>query len=737
MALTGTTTTSSGGAPRGGGAPGFTVALYLGGLVLVYLGERVLVAFESGASLVSALGVLLTAAATALRFAPRFRAGGERRSIENLVSALSVAGLLGLLIYFFTDGAFSEKLGIDAMPIERRDAIREFARVVWVSLIAISVVPMLFVETALRPMRNSERPESRRVRAAAGAGLALAFAAIYGSLFVYAASGIDLRVDYSYFRTSRPSESTRQYLQGMSEPLRVVAFFPEVNEVRNEVSAYLRELAAGAPKLKLEIHDRLLVPKLAKELRAVQDGVIVLSRGTSIQSLSVGTELEAARPKLKTLDRDFQEQLLKILRARRTAYLTVGHGELNDSPRAASSESQRGAQIVRTLIQRQNFTVRDLGLGQGLAKDVPDDADIVLALGPTEAFSREELLALGRYADRGGRLVLALDADAFSTKDLVTAEAGPARDGSASPSASASAAPAAGPSAAPATGPSAAPAAGPSAAPAAGPSAAPATGPSAAPAVSRAAEGGLPASPISSELAAVVGLTFTPEPLANDKHYVPVRYNESDRICLVTNSFSSHASVTTLSRNSGRAAVVLFGAGSLDKGKAASDAKIDFTIRSMSGTFRDKNKNYREDADEKSAGVFNLAAAITRPVAGASSKKTDDSKTQDKKADAKAKAKPSESQELRAFVLADADAFSDLVMGRVVGNQVLFVDALRWLVGEESVQGLPNTEEDKRIEHTKQVDLGWFYATIFGAPALVLGLGLFVSRRSRNSGGKR
>ena len=110
-------------------------------------------------------------------------------------------------------------------------------------------------------------------------------------------------------------------------------------------------------------------------------------------------------------------------------------------------------------------------------------------------------------------------------------------------------------------------------------------------------------------------------------------------------------------------------------------------------------------------------------------------KAEDKKEQAKDKAK--DAQEFRAFVLADADALSDLVMGRVVGNQVLFVDALRWLVGEESVQGLPNTEEDKRIEHTKQVDLGWFYATIFGAPALVLGLGLFVSLRSRNSGGKR
>ncbi len=705
MAMTDKETALAPAVLRGGGAPGWTIIVYLLGLTAVYLGERVLVAFDKLSSFAVVAGLVAAVAATALRFAPRFRVGGERKSIETLLAALSVVGLLGVLIYFLTDGALSQKLGIDTVPVEKRDAIREFSRVVWVSLIVIATVPMVFVETALRPMQNSERPESRRVRAAAGAGLSLALAAVYGSLAVYAAGGVDLRVDYSYFRTSRPSESTKKYLSTLSDELRIVAFFPDVNEVRTEVASYLQELSGSSPKLKVELHDRLLVPKLAKDLRAVQDGVIVLSRGGQTQSLSIGTELDAARPKLKTLDRDFQEQLLKVLKTRRTAYLTVGHGEINDRPRSGTTEEGRTSQIIRQLIQRQNFTIRDLGLAQGLAKDVPDDADLVISLGPTEVFSPEELAALGRYAARGGKLVLALDGEAFSTRDLVTAEPQPAAAGSAAPSA----APAA----------SAAPVA--SAAPAAGAS-------DAAPA---------PSAPVGAEaaraLAEIVGLTFTPEPLANDKNFVPVRYNNSDRANLVTNSFSSHASVTTLSRNSGRAAVVLFGAGSLEKGKAPADAKIEFTLRSMSGTFRDKNRNYTEEADEKHVGVFNLAAAVSRPVTAAPAAKKKDDEAKDEKG----KDKPKDVPEMRAFVLSDADALSDLVMSRVVGNQILFVDGMRWLVGEESVTGLPNTEEDKRIEHTKQGDLGWFYASIFGAPVVVLGLGLLASRKSRGAGGKR
>ena len=51
--------------------------------------------------------------------------------------------------------------------------------------------------------------------------------------------------------------------------------------------------------------------------------------------------------------------------------------------------------------------------------------------------------------------------------------------------------------------------------------------------------------------------------------------------------------------------------------------------------------------------------------------------------------------------------------------------------GEESFAGTIESSEDVRIEHTKQKDLVWFYSIIFGAPALVLGAGLFVGRKKR------
>ncbi len=232
----------------------------------------------------------------------------------------------------------------------------------------------------------------------------------------------------------------------------------------------------------------------------------------------------------------------------------------------------------------------------------------------------------------------------------------------------------------------------------------------------------------------MVGVDFTPVVLANDKQFARRRFNDSDRTLLVTNRFSSHASVSTLSRNSARAAVVVAGAGSVQKA-ATGNAKVDIALRAMSGTFGDANRNYQFDEGSEKRDTFGLAAAVSQPTEGAKPpEKKEPPKTGDQK-DIPTVAPPNE---MRAFVLADADVVTDLVMSNFMTNQLLVIDALRWLGGEESFAGEVNSEEDKRIEHTQRKDLVWFYSTIFGAPALVLGLGLTYSRRSRQRrGGKK
>jgi hypothetical protein len=702
-------------APEPSSAPSWLLALYLGGLVLVYMGERVLSGLEKGAGFITSLGVLGVVVSTLLRFAPRFRSGGERVAIERLLALLSATGVLALVLYGLTTDKGMDLTGIAQMAEPGRTKATDLLTVAWIALIVVSTLPMIFAETALRPMRSAERPESRRVRAAAEAGLTLGMAAVYLAFLVYAASGVDLDVDFSYFKTSRPSESTKRIAASVSDPIRVVAFFPQVNEVKNEVQRYLDDLRPSAPKLRIEIYDRLMVPKTARDLRVTQDGVIVLSKGSVTHSVTIGTQLDQAKTKLKTLDREFQEQLTKLARERRTVYLSVGHGELNETARGPSGSMNRSGSIAKQLLQRQNLVVKDLGLAQGLGNAVPDDAEAVLVLGPTEPFSEQELATLRRYAEGGGKLLIALDSDAFSTRDVLAPESDTTVTGE-----SASTAPAPGVTAsAKATARAA-----PSATPAGSASAAASAKPP------------IPATPVGplDALARVVGLAYSNDILANERVHVRLRNDDSDRTRMIVSSFSSHASVSTLSRNAPRAAVIVFGSGSLERAPGATE-RADFALKSASGTFADTNKNFRFDKDGERQAVYNIGAAVTKALGDSKDKEANKPEPKDPKAKKDAKKEPK--NELRAFVLADADALSDFVMSEVLANQVLFVDAVRWLIGEESFAGVPNTEEDQKIQHTKQEDLVWFYSTIFGAPALVLGLGVWMSRRSRPKGARR
>jgi hypothetical protein len=59
------------------------------------------------------------------------------------------------------------------------------------------------------------------------------------------------------------------------------------------------------------------------------------------------------------------------------------------------------------------------------------------------------------------------------------------------------------------------------------------------------------------------------------------------------------------------------------------------------------------------------------------------------------------------------------------------LDAVRWLMGDEKFQGEITSEADVPITHTRKQDVIWFYSTIFLVPALVVGLGLIVTRRRR------
>ena len=204
-----------------------------------------------------------------------------------------------------------------------------------------------------------------------------------------------------------------------------------------------------------------------------------------------------------------------------------------------------------------------------------------------------------------------------------------------------------------------------------------------------------------------LGVRFVPTTLVNDRVYLARTHQPSDRAQLVTATFGPHASVGSLVRASGRLPVFLLGAGSLELlTQKPAGVNVVFTVTTLPETFRDLDGNYVFDARTEKRKAWDVAAAITLPRKG--------------------------TDEGRAVVIADSDAFTDLALDASQGNRALAVDSVRWLLGEESL-GAPGGETDFPLQHTRGQDVAWFYVTVFVAPLAVLGAGFWVTRRRRTA----
>jgi hypothetical protein len=206
------------------------------------------------------------------------------------------------------------------------------------------------------------------------------------------------------------------------------------------------------------------------------------------------------------------------------------------------------------------------------------------------------------------------------------------------------------------------------------------------------------------ELLEPLGVRFVPTMLANDQIYMVYTKQLSDRSILATVSFSSHPSVTTLSRI-GRAPVIFYTSGHLEEiSPRPKDTLIDFAVHAQPQTWNDLNNNYQFDPPQEVRKAWEIMAAIT----GKSGMPVD--------------------EQSRALVLADSDCLSDEFINQF-GNPYLAIDGMKWLLGEESIAGEIASEEDVPIQHTRNQDKIWFYSTSFAIPGLVLVVGVLATRR--------
>ena len=401
------------------------------GLLFFLLGERFFSHVSGARFVLTGLGVLLILGITGARAWTTSSSVGARRRVERTLLLSHLGTVIALVLYLLSTDWGVAKFGLaDTAATHFHGALT----VLFLAVLVASIAPLLMIElslgTALRTAFDVRAAgetagdeeagvEYLRVREIGWSGLSVGLALSFLMVTCQVAGERNVQRDVSYFKTSSPGESTRKIVASSSDPLKVLLFFPEVNEVKDQVKGYFQSLAASTGRLAVEEHDRLSDAELAGKYKVIKDGTVVLVRGTGdkekSQTIDIDTDINRARTstsKLRNLDREVNSTLLKVLRDKRKAYLLVGHGEIND-PESIPAEykariPQRATTVFKKRLSDLNYEVKNLGL-LDLAKDVPDDATVVIVLSPAVPLQPAEWAALERYLDRGGHLLLALD----------------------------------------------------------------------------------------------------------------------------------------------------------------------------------------------------------------------------------------------------------------------------------------------------------------------------------------
>lgn len=606
------------------------VILYLVGMALIYVGERLLGGDETWRVALSLSGVIVIGLSFAVRVRTLKQSENEGVGLAHRRAIIMQAiGASSLLVYLLSTESFVDMAGFTGESERRWSGV---FGALWPVIWLVGTLPYMVLDRAVQT--SPVLMPARRVNQAMNQGLAaaLGIALIFPINFI--ASRHDTSWNFSYFKTANPGTATIALVESLEQPIDVRIFQPAASDVTDEILAYFN--AIDSPNLRVKVLDQAADPALAQALRITDNGYIALTKGEVnpedknpenrpiTQRVQVGTELRKARGELKKLDEEFGRALVGVARGEITAYVTQGHGEASWGGGARADKSLEG---FKQVVGFSGINLKKLGITEGLAEEIPEDAEIVFIIGPSQDFLPAEVDALTRYLERGGSVLVALEPTRPGAEALASREN-------------------------------------------------------------------------LNRLLSKLGVKYGEGVLASTQQVVAMANNKADRMNVTTESFSTHPSTVVLAESPARMFVSI--AGHIEKAERA-EPDVTLTVRSPAHSWADLNSNLEFEAPQETKKARGIAIASSDKVG---------------------------SNEWRAIVTSDATMFADMAI-IVKGNQQFISDGANWLTRSEAFSGTVESEEDVRIQHTREGQAGWFYATVVGFPLLILILGGVRTRRRK------
>ena len=380
------------------------------GLMVLYVGERAFA--DTGRWVLDAIGgVALVAALIIAALRARGSSPERKKALGRLLIEYGLV-VAGVLLYFAQG---------DLLELIPAGDGRTAVQIVWPGLLLLGLLPAIAMEMALASMSRG-RMELWRVKFAAHAARIIGLGIITFAGVNYAASQWNRKLDLSYFQTTRAGTANQAFIKELTQDVKFVLFFPPGNEVLEHARSYFDELVVDAGNAEVQILDQALNPDKARDYRVRNNGYVVIATKDRNETLRLGMTIESARGTLRNLDAEVQERLMKVLRPARIAYLTTGHLERDYAP--PSDDKRLGLSDFRQVLESLGFTVKRLGLGEGLGSAVPDDASLLIVAGPIEPFQPAEVTAVRNYMKAGGRMLVFVDPDHGSGVEELISELG-------------------------------------------------------------------------------------------------------------------------------------------------------------------------------------------------------------------------------------------------------------------------------------------------------------------------
>ena len=197
------------------------------------------------------------------------------------------------------------------------------------------------------------------------------------------------RWDLTKNRIYSLSDQTVKILTNLDAPVKIMLFArePDFPTYRDRLDEY----AHASSKVTVEYIDADKKPAVAKQYQVESYGTTAFEYKGRVERVTANTE------------QDLTNGLIKVLAGKEhKAYFTAGHGE-----RDTASTERTGYSGIAAALQRDNFKVDKLVLAQ--QGDVPADATVVVIAGPTTDFFPQEIEALKRYINKGGKVLFLID----------------------------------------------------------------------------------------------------------------------------------------------------------------------------------------------------------------------------------------------------------------------------------------------------------------------------------------